>query len=166
MTSLAEHAEHAECVEHTEHAEHTPSPRLAPFVDRVVGYRIAGFPCGVHVGMPSGTVTLVVPLDDALTLSDPRHPSPRRFDSVLAGLATGPTHIHHDGHQHGIQLALRPGAVRTLFGMPAAELAQGSFELTDVMGAEAGRLRDRLHETDSWNARFELVERVAAHPTA
>lgn len=150
MTSRAENAEHL---------EHQPSPRLAPFVDRVTGYRLAGFPAGVHVGMPSGTVTLVIPLDDALTLADPGRPVPHRFDSVLAGLATGPTRIHHDGNQHGVQLALRPGAVRALFGVRAAELAEGSFELQDIMGAGAVDLRHRLHETDSWERRFDLVER-------
>lgn len=142
-----------------EHQEHAPSARFAPFVERVVGYRLAGFPVGVHIGMPSSTVTLVIPFDDALTLSDPGRAVPRRFDSVLAGLATGPTRIHHDGNQHGIQLALRPGAVRALFGVRAAELAEGSFELQDVMGAEAAELRDRLHETDAWQGRFDLVER-------
>ncbi len=142
-----------------EHHEHAPSARFAPLVDRVVGYRLAGFPAGLHIGMPSSTVTLVIPFDDALTLSDPGRPTPRRFDSVLAGLATGPTHIHHDGNQHGIQLAMRPGALRALFGVRAAELAEGSFELQDVMGSEAAELRDRLHETDSWDARFALVER-------
>ncbi len=146
-------------VEHAENHEHTPSPRLAAFVERVVGYRIASFPAGVHIGMPSRTVTLVIPFDDALTLSDPGSPVPLGFDSVLAGLATGPTRIHHDGNQHGIQLALRPGAVRALFGVRAAELAESSFELQDVMGPDAAKLRDRLHETDSWARRFELVER-------
>ncbi|MDN5778141.1 MAG: helix-turn-helix transcriptional regulator [Humibacillus sp.] len=145
--------------EHAEHHEQRPSPRLASLVDAVVGYRLTGFPAGVHIGMPSSTVTLVIPFDDGLTLSDPGRPVPHRFDSVLAGLATGPTRIHHDGNQHGIQLALRPGAVRALFGVRAAELAEGSFELQDVMGAGVADLRDQLHETDSWSRRFDLVER-------
>lgn len=141
-----------------EQYEHPPTPRLTALVERVVGYRIEGFPAGVHVGMPSGTVTLVIPFDDELTLSDAARPTPNGYGSVIAGLATGPTHIHHDGNQHGIQLALRPGAVRALFGMPAAELAEGSFELTDVMGPGAVFLRERLHETASWERRFVLVE--------
>lgn len=132
--------------------------RLAPWVERAVGYRLSGFPAGVHVGMPSSTVTLVIPLDEPLTLSGDREAPPARFDSVLAGLATAPTHIHHDGSQHGVQLALRVGAVRALFGLPAAELAQSSLELQDVMGRDAVRLRERLHETDSWERRFDLLE--------
>lgn len=140
-----------------EHHEHVPSPRLAGFVERATGYRLSGFPAGVHVGMPSSTVTLVIPLDDRLSVAT-ADGAPRDFDSVLSGLATAPALIHHDGAQHGVQLALRPGAVRALFGCPAGELAQTSYELSDVMGQRAARLRERLHETDSWARRFELVE--------
>ncbi|MDN5791403.1 MAG: helix-turn-helix transcriptional regulator [Micrococcales bacterium] len=152
------HAERdAGCI--AEHHVHVPSPRLARRVERAVGYRLGGFPAGVHVGMPSSTVTLVIPLDDRLEVSD-AYAGRRAFDSVLAGLATGPSHIHHDGYQHGVQLALRPGAVRAFFGCPAAELAETSYELADVLGSRAARLRDRLHETDSWDRRFELVEQT------
>jgi AraC-like DNA-binding protein len=50
--------------------------------------------------------------------------------------------------------------VRALFGCRAAELAQSSYELTDVLGPAAARLREQLHETDSWTRRFELVEQL------
>lgn len=151
----------------SEYHEHTPSPRLAAWVGRVVGYRIAGFPAGIHLGMPSGTVTLVIPLDEPLVVSDAEVPAPRRFDSVVAGLATAPAHIHHNGNQHGVQLALRPGAIRALFGVPPSEVAETSYELTDVMGRSAAPLRERLHETSSWAQRFALVEEAllpADHP--
>ena len=109
--------------------------------------------------MPSGTVTLVVPLDAPLTVTDGGS-GPTAYGSVLAGLSTTPAHIHHDGNQHGVQLALRPGAVRALFGVRAAEVAGGAYELVDVMGPTATTLRERLHETDSWATRFALVEQV------
>ena len=41
-------------------------------------------------------------------LSGGRLAEPSPFDGVLAGLATGPTLIHHDGRQHGLQLGLTP----------------------------------------------------------
>lgn len=144
---------------HAEHHEHVVSPALAPWVERAVGYRMTGFPPGVHVGMPSSSLTMVIPLDAPLTVSDPLG-DPSTYGSVLAGLSAAPSHIHHDGNQHGVQLALRPGAARALFGCRAAEIADGSFELGDVLGVDADRLREQLHETDSWDRRFELVERL------
>ncbi|WP_404387529.1 helix-turn-helix domain-containing protein [Humibacillus xanthopallidus] len=145
--------------EQSDHYEHQPSPRFARFVERAVGYRLAGYPAGVHVGMPSGTVTLVVPLDAPLTVADGGS-GPTAYGSVLAGLSTAPAHIHHDGNQHGVQLALRPGAVRALFGVRAAEVAGESYELADVMGPAATSLREQLHETASWATRFALVAQV------
>lgn len=156
--SQAGQASHdTECL--AEHHEHVPSARLARSVERAVGYRLSGFPAGHHVGMPSSTITLVIPLGDRLVLSDDHH-GPRGFDGVLAGLATGPTHIHHDGFQHGVQLALRPGAVRALFGCPPSEVAHSSHDLTDVLGRRAERLRQQLHESDSWGRRFEVLEQA------
>lgn len=140
-----------------EHHEHAPAPRLSRWVDRAVGYRLSGFPAGVHVGMPSGTVTLVVPLDAPLTVADGGAP-PRAYDAVIAGLSAAPAHIHHDGTQHGVQLALTPAATRALLGMPAAEVASASYELADVAGATVSVLRERLHDRESWSERFALVE--------
>lgn len=123
--------------------EYTPGAALAPYVERAVGYLHSRAPAGVHVGMPSCSLTLVVPLDEPLTISDPDGPR-QAFDSVLAGLGVRPTHIHHDGYQHGIQLALRPSAARALFGCRPAELAHRSVAWANVFGPTAHRLRERL----------------------
>lgn len=140
-----------------EHHEHLPGPRLSRWVAGAVGYRLTGFPAGVHVGMPSGSVTLVVPFDAPLTVADGGCP-PTAYGAVLAGLSAAPTHIHHDGGQHGVQLALRPAATRALLGMPVAELAGRSHELSDVVGPCAELLRERLDGAGSWAQRFALVE--------
>jgi hypothetical protein len=67
-----------------ERHEHVPSGRVARWVDCAVGYRVSGFPAGVHIGMPSGTVTLVIPFDDPITAAG-RDAPPRPFGSVVAG---------------------------------------------------------------------------------
>ena len=139
--------------------EYTPGVALAPYVERAVGYLHTGLPAGVHVGMPSCSLTLVVPLDEPLTLTD-GDDEPRAYGSVLAGLYASPTHIHHFGHQHGIQLALRPAAARALFGCRPADLAGACFEWVDVFGPTAHGLRERLHETAGWAERLALVEQA------
>jgi AraC-like DNA-binding protein len=143
-----------------EHYTHTFGPPLDRFVTLAVGYRYAGGPPGVHVGMPSGALTLVVPFDEPLRLSWPGLTEPTPFDGVLAGLATAPTLIHHDGRQHGLQLGLTPSGARAVFGMPAAELAETSVELEQVVGRVAGSLRDELEGYATWPERFEAVDRV------
>jgi AraC-like DNA-binding protein len=143
-----------------EHYSHTFGPPLDRYVRLAVGYRFAGAPPGVHVGLPSGTLTLVVPFGEPLVLSAAGLARPTSFDGVLAGLATAPTLVHHGGRQHGLQLGLTPGGARAIFGMPAAELAEQSVELEDVVGRVAGSLLDELEGSATWPDRFAAVERV------
>lgn len=133
---------------------------LAGLVTTGVGYRISGLRPGTHVGMPSGTVTLIVPLDELLTVSGPRDGTTGQYAGLVAGLHTGPALVHHAGRQHGIQLALRPSGVRHLLGCPSAELAERSVQLEDVLGPAARLLREQLHEQGSWALRFTTIERV------
>ncbi|HEX6381270.1 MAG TPA: hypothetical protein VF180_08505 [Acidimicrobiia bacterium] len=37
-----------------------PLPPLRPYVERYCGYRMAGFPAGLHRGVPSRHMTLIV----------------------------------------------------------------------------------------------------------
>ena len=74
----------AGCQARAEHHEHVPGATPVPGVERAVGYRLSGFPAGVHVGMPSGTVTLVVPLDAPLTVADGGG-APQAYGSLIAG---------------------------------------------------------------------------------
>ena len=143
-----------------EHYTHTVGPPLDHYVRLAVGYRYAGGPAGVHIGLPSGLLTLVVPFEEPLLLSGGGLDAPTPFDGVLAGLATAPTLVHHKGHQHGLQLSLTPAGARAVFGVPAAELAERSVELEDVVGRLARSLREELEGYATWPERFAAVERV------
>lgn len=129
---------------------------LTPFVESMVGYRIAGACPGTHVGMPSGTITLVLSLDAPLDLvgADGRAD---RFDAVVAGLHAAPALIRHDGNQHGVQLDLTPTGAALLLGGPAAELSGTSVDLAELVGPAARRLHEQLSEAPDWGRRFMLV---------
>ncbi len=143
------------------HEKITTHPALAGFVRAITGYRYDGLPAGVHVGMPSTTITLVISLDDGLVVSWPATDArPRRFDAVVSGLQDGPAHVHHGGAQEGIQLELSPAGVRRLLGTPVAELAGASAELRDVVGRSATSLRDALADVPDWRHRYRLVQRA------
>lgn len=137
-------------------AEATIPTGLAPFVETMVGYRISGAGPGVHVGMPSGTVTVVLALDEPLHLvgADGRR---GRYDTLVAGLHASPAHILHDGAQHGVQLDLTPRGASVLLGGPPGEISGTSVGLGELLGPSARRLHERLSETPDWTRRFDLA---------
>lgn len=143
--------------------EHRPHAALRGLVESAVGYRITGEPAGVHLGLPSSMITVIIPLDEPLALEQPGSASANptssaaAFDTVLAGLHTGPARIHHDGRQFGIQLGLAPPAARALLGIPAGEVAERAVLLTDILG-DAADVVDRLRTATDWSTRFAVLD--------
>lgn len=139
-----------------DHAE-TRLGCLAPLVGRCVGYRYEGFEPGIHRGLPSPTVTLVISLGTPLALKPPEVDRVEAHQALVGGLHTKPAVIVHDGNQYGIQLDLPPHAIRSLFAIPAAELATQVVPLSDVLPA-ADELIERLAAAPNWDERFAIVE--------
>ncbi|MGY1712328.1 helix-turn-helix domain-containing protein [Geodermatophilus sp. SYSU D00758] len=147
----------------SEFVVHRPHPALRGLVAEAVGYRQEGLPPAVHRGLPSPSLTLVLPLDAPLEVvahADPGQP-PGSFDTVLGGLHTRPALIAHPGRQEGVQLGLTPLGARALLGTPAAELASVDVGLDDVLGrGPAAELLDRVRAARGWPARFAVLEEL------
>jgi AraC-like DNA-binding protein len=139
---------------------HRPHPVLRPFVAAAVGYRYEGLPPGLHRGLPSPFLTLVVALDGPLVMA--AHPDPRQvpgsFDALIGGLHTRPALITHPGRQCGIQLSLTPLGARALMGVPAGALASTDCHLGDVIGPAGVELTERVRTAADWPARFAALE--------
>ncbi len=146
----------------SEFEEVRPAPPLRRYVHSYCGYRLAGFGPGIHVGMPSRHLTVILTIDEPLDVSGPIDPAGpvERYDTLIGGLHDGPVHIHHDGFQHGIQLSLTPLGARALFGVPSADLASTVVALDSVLGRAAGEIHERLHDAATWSDRFAVVDEV------
>ena len=120
----------------SESAWAAPAAPLRGLIAGYSGYRQHEVPPATHRGLPSPYLTLIITLDDPLTIA--RHPDPAdppgRYDTLAGGLHTTPALITHDGRQSGVQIALSPLGARALFGMPAAELARRDLPATEVLG--------------------------------
>ncbi|MDQ6527461.1 helix-turn-helix transcriptional regulator [Nocardioides sp. LHD-245] len=137
---------------------------LRPYVAARVPYDVDFGAPGVHRGLPSTTLTLVLPLDEPLRVSWPGEAgSPHAAWGSLSGLHTAPAAVHHDGAQRGIQLALTVEGARALLRRPAADLAGALTDLDEAAVPSALReLPERLHDLPSWPARVALVDRTLA----
>ncbi|GAA1197114.1 AraC family transcriptional regulator [Prauserella alba] len=127
-----------------------------------VGYRSELDVPAVHRGVPTPAVTFVLSLDEpivtGLTPEAAVRPDAFATHIALGGLHTSPVYLAQPRVQTGIQLAVRPLAVRALFGITLAELRQQPVDGRDVLGAGAELLRERLSEAGSWARRFAVLD--------
>lgn len=133
-----------------------PAPRLRPYVAVAHGYRVPTNPVGIHRGLPSRHVTLVVELSGPLRVSGPA--SAVASHGVVGGLHTAPAIIDASQPQEGLQYALSPLAAGALLGVPAGALGGLVVDLADILGTEAEQLVDRVAGTGDWDERFRLVD--------
>ncbi len=143
-------------------ARRLPAPPLRPFLGSYDGYLLRGFGPGVHVGMPSTAITVIVTIDDPIEVPVSSHPEQAGgcWDALAGGITLRPTLIAHDGYQHGIQLAMTPAGARALFGIPAGELGSWIVDLSDLLGADSRRVRERIGATPQWRTRFDILDEV------
>jgi AraC-like DNA-binding protein len=120
-------------------------PALAAYVAGLAAYDTDLGAPGVHRGLPSRHLTLVLPIGAPLDVGwvGDRDRAPRW--STVSGLHAAPAQIHHDGTQRGVFVALTPAGARALLGVPAGELRDTLLEGADV-APELADLPERLHD--------------------
>lgn len=148
--------------ERVDYVTAAPSPQLAPFIDGYLGYRLGGFPPGLHRGLPSRHMTFIVsigPSIDVVTQTDPRKAG-ESYSCVLGGLQASAAVISHTGYQEGVGISLTPLGSRALLGMPARALWNTSVECADVAGSAGRELWERLQGPTTWADRFAACDGV------
>lgn len=132
-----------------------PHPALRGLVTDYHGYFHDSLPPGVHHGLPSTTLTVVVSFDEPLDVGWQSDPASRgRHWAMVSGLHAEPALIHHTGRQHGVQLALTPLGARVLLGAPAGALAG------ELVSLRAPRAYDAMAAASTWPDRFDLLDRL------
>lgn len=151
-------------------ANGVPHPGLRPFVRQYVGYRMEGFPAGLHRGLPSRYLTFLVSIGRPIeTVAVPEGSPPSPLQALVGGLQAGPTLVRHDGTEAGVAVELTPMGARSLFGLPAVELTSNVIDLVELLGAAGRTLPERLAAAGDWPSRFRLLDEVlggAARPGA
>lgn len=129
-----------------------PDRRLADVATRYVDFRGRSPVPEEMLEAPGHAVTVVIDLDRGWTVEG------ERFRSFVGGLYSRPVRVRHEGSFCGVQFDLEPPAVRAIFGVPARELLQTTVGLDDLLGADAERWVQRLHDAPDAAARFRLLD--------
>lgn len=137
---------------------HVPPAPLRPLVAAAHGYRVAANPTGLHRGLPSRHLTLVVELRAPLRVAGLG--GPVAAHGVVGGLHTRPALIDASGPQEGLQYSLTPLGAGALLGLPAAELSGLAVDVADLLGSCGARAVEQIRSAPGWRERFGLLDDV------
>jgi AraC-like DNA-binding protein len=138
-----------------------PGPPLSAFVDSLWYSEGRDAPRRRERVLPSGTIQLIINLsEDRLRQYDRRDQD--RSESFGGGLVCGARSefvvIESPDRMTLIGAAFKPVAGSAFLGMPASELHNASTPLDALWGFRASSLRDRLLESETVGARFQVLE--------
>ena len=136
-----------------------PPADLAELVLRLTGYEEQLPSPTLRRELPRPMAVLVISFGAPFELGfeHPQEGYAVTCGSFLAGLHDATAENRSTGLSHCLQVDLTPLGARLLFGLPLHELGNRIVPLDALLGAEAGRLEQRLHQLPDWPARFELV---------
>ncbi|WP_297626809.1 helix-turn-helix domain-containing protein [Nocardia sp.] len=122
----------------------------------MAGFRIHGEGLAQLRAIPHPAVTVVVEFGDRCF--DVRDSTGRIHSGSLAlGLGGSAAPVRVEAIEC-VQVRLSPVVAQAILGCPLAELSGRIVGLEDLWGRDATRLRERLHESPSWDERFALVD--------
>jgi AraC-like DNA-binding protein len=137
-------------------------PALHPYVACVwAGACHAPAPGGREHALPTGRMHLALRVDGAavrLFADADDRVGEVVGDAVVAGARAGYYIKDRSTPARSVGVQLRPGAALALFGVSAAELHGRHVPLDALWGAEAARLRERLHAARDPQAQLETLQ--------
>jgi AraC-like DNA-binding protein len=141
-----------------------PGPGLEAAVADYGGYREQGTTPVGRREVPNPRVVLVIGFGEPLRISGQLGADERgqTVTSFVAGFGDLPILTEHGGRQQGIEVGLSPTGAFSVLGVPMAELANRVVGLDELWGRRAVELSEQLAGARSWQARFDLVDRVLA----
>jgi AraC-like DNA-binding protein len=149
---------------HWEFAGRPPRRDLEPYVKRYYGYVEATATPLRRREFPSPNVVVILELGPPIRVLPNGNTDgwARHRGGFAAGISDSFTITEHDGVQRGLEVMLTPVGAALLFRVAMTELRGRVVDLRDILPPRHRDLNERLEALPSWDARFDLVERVVA----
>ena len=128
----------------SETAVSLPAPGLRPFITEYAGFRASGFPPGVHYGLPSSDVDLIISLGRPIDVVQMPNSTqrPAAFGALVAGLQNAPALVRQDGDVFGLHVFIKPLGVRAILGVAAPKRHRWS-SISPISGETAPEISSR-----------------------
>jgi AraC-like DNA-binding protein len=147
-------------------ATRAPAIGLRPFVRDYCGYSEWTERPAPGVArrreFPAPQIVVIFEFGPPIAVSNNRdgHRLSRYSGGFVAGLDDRFSFTEHDGIQHGLQLNLTPLGARLFFDLPMSEIAGRVVHFNDVMPREHRFVAEQLAALDTWDERFDTLERL------
>jgi AraC-like DNA-binding protein len=139
-----------------------PAPALRPFITQYAGFRVSGLPCGVHFGLPSSDVHLIISLGDPIEVVQMPNSMqrPSALTALVSGLQNAPAVVRQNRYVFGLHVFIKPLGVRAILGVASEEISSLVLNLSDIWGNGAESLIETLLGAHTWHERFAVLDRA------
>ena len=146
----------------SETAVSLPAPALRRYITRYAGFRVSGVPPGLHFGLPSSDVDLIISLGSPIDIVQMPNTSqpPASSTALVSGLQYAAAILRQDSEAFGLHIFVKPLGVRAILGVTSAEIATLVLSLSDIWGNVAGDLTEMLQGTGTWPERFSALDKL------
>lgn len=139
-----------------------PAPALRPFISYYAGFRVSGVPPGIHLGLPSSNIDLIISLGRSIELiqmpNSLQGPSP--FAALVSGLRDVPAMVRRSDEAFGLHVFIKPLGLRAILGVGSAEISSSVVHLSDIWGTRTGDLIEMLRAAGTWQQRFAILDQA------
>jgi AraC-like DNA-binding protein len=141
-----------------------PALALRPFIRRYAGFRVSGLSPGLHFGLPSTDVDLIISLDRPIEVVQMPNSiqRPSALTALVSGLQDAPAIIRQDRNAFGLHIFIKPLGVQAILGAPSGEISSLVLNLSDIWGNRAEALIEMLRAAPDWPHRFAVLDRAFA----
>lgn len=139
-----------------------PTPALRPYISRYAGFQISGLPRGVHFGLPSNDVNLIISLDRSIDLVQMpgSRQQPAAFTALVSGLQDAPALVRQLDDAFGLHVFIKPLGVRAILAVRSPEISSLVINLSDIWGSRGENLVEVLRAAHTWKQRFSILDRT------
>lgn len=136
-----------------------PVAALRRFITQYAGFRVSGLPPGVHFGLPSSDVDLIISLGRPIEMPNSTQ-RPSAFTALVSGLQDAPAIVRQGRDAFGLHVFIKPLGVRAVLGVASAEISSLVLNLSDIWGNRADDLIEMLLAANTWRQRFAILDRA------
>ena len=142
-----------------------PAPALRSFITKYAGFRISGLPSGVHFGLPSSGVHLIISLGNPIELLQTPNCCGKSigFHCIRQWSARcDPPSCGRMAKRLGCTYSSNHSAFKQFWVLQAPTYHQLVLSLADIWGSRAEALIETLLDATAWSERFAIMDRAFA----